>query len=117
VRSLLDRPRVALEGGFLAAMFLVVPFGTLHHGSVVDPSHAIGAVRATSSATAARLSILAHTAWGAARGFVVGRVASVASAIEPVAGSMVNPRETPSGTFSSPGASGPTSGTPEERRR
>ena len=77
VRHLLDRPRIALEAGFVAAMLLALPVGALRGGAA--PAYAIPAVRQASGATSARLGILARTTWATTRGFVAGTFSSAAA--------------------------------------
>jgi anti-sigma factor RsiW len=76
VRGLLERPRIALEGAFVAAALLVLPLG---------PGYTAVAIRHASGATSASLNVLAHDAWGTTRGILV--------------------EYAPRGTFSSAGAS------------
>jgi len=90
MRRLLDRPRIALEGAFVASVMLVLPLGSS------APVDAWSAIRQASAAASANLDIVAHTAWGAAKGFVAQHI----------------------GTFSPPGASGQGSDeTAQEKRR
>ena len=90
IRRLLDRPRIALEGAFVASVMLVLPLGS---SASVD---ALSVIRQASAAASANLDIMAHTAWGATKGFVAQHV----------------------GTFSSSGASGQGNDeTAQEKRR
>lgn len=92
LRRLLDRPRIALEGAFVAAMILVVPLGAFQGRGGDSQAHALDAIRHASGAASARLNMLAHTAWATTREFVAERAAGIVP-----------------GTFSSAGASGQTS--------
>jgi predicted anti-sigma-YlaC factor YlaD len=98
VRQLLDRPRVALEGAFVAAAILVLPFGALRgHGSA-KPAYTVVAIRHAAGTTSASLNMLAYDAWGTTRGILA--------------------EYAPRGTFSSAGAfSQPSDGTDELDRR
>ena len=91
VRRLLERPRIALEGAFVAAMILVVPFGAFQDRGGGTQAYALDAIRHASGETSARLNMMAHAAWATTREFVAERAAGIA------------------GTFSSAGASGQAS--------
>jgi anti-sigma factor RsiW len=70
VRQLLDRPRIALEGAFVATTVLLLPVGALHGSGSAGPAHAVVAIRHASGAAVAGLNVLAHDAWGATRGLL-----------------------------------------------
>jgi anti-sigma factor RsiW len=101
---LLDRPRIALEGAFVASVMLVIPIGAVHRQAVSEPATALVAIRDTAGAATASFSVRARAAWAAARGFVAGHAAETAAGIE---------RAT--GTFSPAGASSQPSDTTAER--
>lgn len=109
LHRLLERPRIALEGAFVAVMLLVLPLGAVRERGGPAPERALDAIRVASGATSAGLSVLAQDAWARTRGFVAKRAAGIASGIE---------RAASPGTFSTAGASSPASGgTAEEKRR
>jgi hypothetical protein len=98
VRGLLERPRIALEGAFVAAGLLVLPFGMRPNLGGVRAADAAVAIRDASGATSAGLNMLAHDAWGTTRGILA--------------------EYAPRGTFFSTGASvHPSDGTDELDRK
>jgi anti-sigma factor RsiW len=88
LRLLLDRPRIALEGAFVAAMIVVLPLGALPRRDGARPAEAAVAIRHASGATAARLNVLSRDAWAATRAFVAERSAEIATGIEGVSGTI-----------------------------
>lgn len=100
MRRLLDRPRIALEGAFVAAMIVVLPFGAIQGRGEAAPAEALGAIRHASGTASANLNILARDAWATTRGFVAEHAAGIAASLE---------RDASRGTFSSVGASGTAS--------
>jgi predicted anti-sigma-YlaC factor YlaD len=88
VSELLERPRIALEGAFVAAMLVGLPFGMRLDRSGVKPGDTAVAIRDASGATSAGLNMLAHAAWGTTRGLLAeyaprGTFSSAAASDQP----------------------------------
>lgn len=75
----LDRPRIALEGAFVAAMLVVVPLGA------GGPAWAAEAIRQASRNASAGLTVRAHDAWAAARGVAAEKAAGLAATLDRIA--------------------------------
>lgn len=117
MRGLFERPRIALEGAFVASMMLVLPFGAFH-GRGPSPADAFGEVRQASGATSAGLNVLAQDAWARTRGFVADRATGIAAHLERAAAWAQDSSKDSSGTISRDGASSDTShGTSENDRK
>jgi predicted anti-sigma-YlaC factor YlaD len=68
---LLDRPRIALEGAFVFAVVVGLPFAVAPAPIAGDPAHALPEARVAMSDIEAKLQVGARSAWGNAQAFVV----------------------------------------------
>jgi predicted anti-sigma-YlaC factor YlaD len=89
VSRLLERPRIALEGAFVAVVFVGLPLAVSPSPLAGGPTYAIEDVRGAMGDIEASVQVGVRSAWGTARAFVVE-----------------NSIRLRPGTFDGPGASG-----------
>jgi anti-sigma factor RsiW len=118
MRGLLERPRIALEGAFVASRMVVLPFGAIHGRAGTSPAYAIAEVRQASGAASAGLEVISRDAWAATKGFVGTSASRIAGAVGRTTGRASDGGSDSSGTNSRDGASSDTSrGTSENDRK
>ena len=106
VSRLLERPRIALEGAFVVAVLVGIPFAASPVPVVGGPTHAIADVRGAMGDVEARVEVGARSAWATARAFVVANATEVASGLARRSTETLESFGLREGTFARPGASG-----------
>jgi predicted anti-sigma-YlaC factor YlaD len=95
--GLFDRPRIALEGAFVAAVVVGVPFAASPEPIAVAPTYAVAGARGAMSDIEATVQVTARSAWATAQAFVAETSVAATSRLR-------------NGTFDWSGASGQKGG-------
>jgi hypothetical protein len=92
-RLLVDRPRIALEGAFVAAVIFGIPLATSTEPIAAAPIYAVANAKDAIGDIEATVEVKARSVWASAQAFVVQTSAATTSRLR-------------QGTFARSGASG-----------
>lgn len=110
VSCLLDRPRIALEGAFMAVALVGVPLTVFRTPLAEGPVAAIAHVRGVVKEMEAAVVVGTRAGWATTESFVVEHSVAVASEVSRRSTDTLESIRLRHGTFSAAGASGETGG-------